>query len=189
MDLKFDQILSSLSQYLSVPITFYAPPTYPISFRKPCQGKFSLLAPVTALPFSQLRMMDSGAHCRSKGMEGVLIKSVLFSSVFQIQTSVTLGSCCTVNARMILKTVARLALCFLALRWKCLGRVFVTSSSLCGGLQTMWWDSVGNCWLMCGLSCQTDASHLKKDGLRHKDFYDATGLHSLSVHSNRIDLD
>lgn len=64
---------------------FWSPHT-PNEPYKPCQGKFSLLASVIAVPFSKLRVMDSGPHQRSKRMEEVLIGSVMFSSVLQIQT-------------------------------------------------------------------------------------------------------
>lgn len=99
-----DTIPTPLWHNLSV-LSFLMTPTHPISLRNPCQCKFSLLASFTTVPFSQLRVMDSGAHQRTKGMKEVLIRSYLYSSVLQIQSLMTLKSCCTVNTKIILKTV------------------------------------------------------------------------------------
>lgn len=84
---------------------FWWLPHTQLALETPCQCKFSLLASFTTVPFSQLRVMDSGAHQGTKGMKKVLIRSYLYSSVLQIQSLMTLRSCCTVNTKIILKTV------------------------------------------------------------------------------------
>lgn len=171
---------SPLWQNVSVP-SFLMPPTHPISLRKPCQGKFSLLAFVTAVPFSYLRMMDSGAHQRSKGTEEISIRSFLFSSVLQIQTFVTLSSCCAEWYSK--QRPARSVFCggSLALSWQ----GFCYIQNLCAEVYWQWGETV---WATAGgLCCQTDASHLRQDGLRREEeFCAATGPHSLSVHTQQI---
>lgn len=128
-------------------------------------------------------VIDSGEHQRSKGTEEVLIRSVLYSSVLQIQTSVTLGSCCTVNTRTILKTVAGL-FCVL---WRYFVSGFVRYTFSVWRFLDNEERQCGQLLAVCGLSCQTDTSHLRRNGLRWEEkFFTATGPHSLSAHTRRF---
>lgn len=134
---------------------------YLISFRNHCQYKFCILATFPTVPFSQLRVMDSGAHQRIKGMERVLIKSV--SIILFFKSFYDTRSFSTRNTNEIQKGKT-FVLCFVVVFRKCSCMVLLHSPC---SLLTKRRDTVGNTWLWL---FQNEASHMRQGGFRERTF-------------------